>query len=73
MKSVYLKNCNGRSPVPSELRSPVTCWYRVRPSIECMACPISWKRFSIIPGVNSVGRFLEEWGRFSMRTTTGSW
>lgn len=52
---------------------PVTCWYRVRPSIECIACPISWKRFSIMPGLSSVGAFLVEGGRLSIRTTTGSW
>ena len=23
--------------------------------MECMACPISWKRFSIMPGVSRVG------------------
>ena len=52
---------------------PVTCWYFVRPSMECMAWPNSWKRFSIMPGVRRVGVVPVGAGRFSCSTTTGSW
>lgn len=41
--------------------------------MECIACPISWKRFSIIPGVSNVGEPLLHWGKLSIMTTTGSW
>lgn len=52
-------------------RSHCNIGYWVYSSIEGMVCPISWGRFSIIPGVNKVSELLEEWERFSLRTAAG--
>ena len=66
-------NVDEISPLLYESHDSTECYPSSLASMECMACPISWKRLSMVPPPSSVGDIQLGGFRFSIRTTTGFW